>query len=460
MSQVLTVSNSNKNRKKLTTPQLLKGGLYATWVTSLLLLIATILGAQGQRQAIKTVGKDATPSIVTAQRLKDAMAGMDANAASELLVPAGQNPDAVKGYEERRQAASERLVAVAENITFDKKERDPINTMQLGIGDYIAKIQQAREAHARSDAKAVLVAYRAAAEIMDNQLLPAADALDKANFVELERSYAQQRSASSGALLFVIFYGLLTLGVLVILQVFLNRRMRRTLNPMLLGASAIAFIFLGYTTKTFLSASQHLKVAKEDAFTSMHALRQARALVYAANSDESRYLLDAAFAANHERAFFDKIAKVATLPQGTTFEKVINTSAQGKKVEGFTGYLAEQLNNITFKGEREATVASLSTLADYVSIDQKIRQLKQSGKLAEAIALCVGNNPGESNWAFQQFLAANQKSYDVNDKAFKAAIEQGFQDVAGFEIKAVVVTIAIALLTLFGLRPRLKEYDS
>lgn len=457
MSQALTVSN--KINKKLTTPQILKRGMYATWGASLLLLVLSILGVQQQRQAIKTVGKDATPSIITAQRLKDAMAGMDANAASELLVPSGQNPDAVKGYEERHKAASERLVAAAENITFDKKERDPINTMQLGIGDYIAKIQQARDAHARSDKRATLVAYRAAVEIMDKQLLPAADALDKVNFEELERSYKQQSMASSGALLFIAFSGVVTLAVLVVLQIFLSRRMRRTLNPMLLGASAIAFLFLAYTTMAFLSASRNLKVAKEDAFTSMHALRQARALVYGANSDESRYLLDPQFTANHERAFFDKIDKVAKIPQGTTFDNVIEASTQGQKVKGFTGYLADQLNNITFDGEREATVSNLRTLADYVTIDQKIRQLKQSGKLAEAIALCVGSNTGESNWAFQQFLAANQKSYDINTKAFDNSIKQGLQDVEGFEIKAVIVTIAIASLTLFGLRPRLKEYD-
>lgn len=459
MTQALTVSH--KISKKLTTPQILKRGMYATWVTSLLLLIATILGVQGQRHVIKTVGKDATPSIITAQRLKDAMGGMDANAASELLVPTGQNSDAVKGYEERRQKASERLVAAAENITFADKERVPIQTMQLGIGDYIAKVQQARDAHARGDAKATVLAYRAAAEIMDTKLLPAADALDKVNFDELEETYAQQRSASSWSLLLILLCGSLTLGVLVALQVFLSRRMRRTLNPMLLGASAIALIFLGYTTKAFLSASEHLKVAKEDAFTSMHALRQARALVYGANSDESRYLLDAENASKHEQAFFNKMAKVATLPNGQTFETIIAAAKQGQKVTGFKGYLADELNNITFPGERETVVASLATLGDYVAIDKQIRQLRESGRLKLAIALCVGNKPGESNWAFDRFrLEANQKNYDINEKAFNAAIEQGFQEVDGFEIKAVVVIIAIASLTLFGLRPRLKEYDN
>jgi hypothetical protein len=40
-------------------------------------------------------------------------------------------------------------------------------------------------------------------------------------------------------------------------------------------------------------------------------------------------------------------------------------------------------------------------------------QLQQSGKHADAIALCVGNNPGQSNWAFEQFKQANQKTLDI-----------------------------------------------
>jgi hypothetical protein len=105
-----TIAISSKAITKLTTPQLLKGGLYLTWGASLLLLIATITGVQGQRYSIKTIGKDAVPSIITAQRIKDALTGMDANAANELLVKPGQNPGAIKDYEERRQKLAERLV--------------------------------------------------------------------------------------------------------------------------------------------------------------------------------------------------------------------------------------------------------------------------------------------------------------------------------------------------------------
>jgi hypothetical protein len=455
-----TLSISTQTIRKLTTPQLLKGGLYLTWGASLLLLIATISGVQGQRNAIKTVGKDSAPSIITAQRIKDALAGMDAYAVNELIAKPGENSDALKGYEERREKLAERLVAAAENITYGDAERKPIQTLQLALGEYIAKLQEARDAHQRGDATGTLSAYREAVEIMDKTLLPAADALDKANSAELENTYTQQKLVSGGSLLFVIIWGLLLLGLLVALQLFLNHRMRRMLNPCLLAASAIAVIFLGYTARAFLSASHNLKVAKEDAFVSMHALRQARSLAYSANSDESRYLLDKAFANQHEQNFFTKAAQLAKIPDGQTFESVAAATASGQKVSGFTGFLADELNNITFPGEREAAVKTLSTFGTYFTIDKKIRQLERSGKHAQAIALCIGNNPGESNWAFDEFLKAHQKTFDINNQAFDNAVEQGFKDMDGFEVTAPLVTVAIALLTLFGLLPRIKEYSA
>ena len=458
MSKIITASN--KAIKKLNTPQLLQGGLYLTWATSLLVLVSTISGIQGQRHAINTIGKDATPSITTAQRIKDAAAGMDAYVANELLLPSGQNQDALKGYNERYEKFTQRLVAAAENITYGDKERKPIETLQLELGNYIAKIQQARDFHERGDTNNMLVAYRSAAKIIDEKLLPAADALDKVNVDALNVTYNQEKFNSGKSLFFIVISGVALISVLLGLQIFLSQRMRRTFNPMLLAASAIAIVFLNYTTGAFLSASQNLRIAKEDAFTSMHALRQARALGYIANGTESRYLLDSAFALNHEQAFFNNIAKIAQLPDSEAFKTVAAAASASGYKPNFTGLLADQLKNITFDGEREATVKNLTTLGTYVAIDKQIRQLERSGKHAEAIALCLGNNKGQSNWAFDELKKANQKSFDINQAAFDNAIKQAFKEVDGFEYTTPVALSAIALLTLFGLLPRLKEYST
>lgn len=456
-----TLFLSSQAITKLTTPQLLKGGLYLTWGASFLVLIATISGAQGARHAIKTVGKDSAPSIISAQRIKDSLADMDANAANEFLVSSGQNPEAVKSYEERRQKVNRMLLDAAKNITYDEEDKI-ILTLQVKLGEYLTKIQQVRDFHARNDKNGVLLHYREAADLIDKTLLPTAANLNEVNWKALDRTYGDEQFASARSLFLVVISSLLLIGILVNIQLFLSKRMRRTLNPMLLAATAIAILFLGYTARAFLSASNNLKVAKEDALQSIQDLRKARSIAYSANGDESRYLLDTALAAKHEQSYFQKVAQLATFSQGQNFQTVTTSFAQSqvKEVNGFTGYLAEELKNITFDGEREAAVDTLSKFGQYNAIDQQIRQLQRSGRYAEAIALCVGNSQGQSNWAFTQFLQANQNTIDINQKAFDEAVDQGFKDVDGFEVVTPVVAIAIALLTLFGLLPRIKEYSA
>jgi hypothetical protein len=458
MSKTSVVPRKKTLIEKFTTPQILKGSLYLTWGVSVLLLIAIITGIQGQRNAIKTVGEDSAPSVLTAQRLKDSLAGMDAGAVNELLVKPGQNPEAIKDYQERYQAFSQRIVAASKNITY-KGEGETIEKIVLSLHEYITKIQRARDFNERGDQQNLVNSYREAREVMDQTLFPAADKLDQINLSELENTYNSQKSETARSIFLIILSGLLLLGVLVGLQVFLFYRMRRILNPLLLGATTIALFSISHAIGSLQKASYHLKVAKEDAFTSLHAVRQTRALGYMINADESRYLLDKANAPQHEKAFFEKVAKIVTLPPNQTFESVINTSKQGGTVSGFKGYMAEELNNITFPGEKEAALESLANFSRYLEIDQQIRQLEKSGKSSDAIALCIGSKEQQSNWAFNKFKKANQKTMDINKTEFDNSLKEGNEDLKNFEITTPVAMIAIGILTLFGLLPRLKEYS-
>jgi hypothetical protein len=461
MSNMIAVSSQGS--KKLTTPQILKGGLYITWAASALFLIMTISGIQGQRKAIQTVRKDSTLSIISAQNLKEALAGMDANIANELLAPAGQNQEAFQGYQEQYNTTANNLVTAASNITYGDLEIKPITTVQIELGNYITKIQQARDFHARKDANLALVAYRQATVIMDKKLLPAIDELNQVNVKALEDTYLQERSSVNNSVVYIFLTGGILVTVLISLQLFLSYKMRRTFNPLLLTVTGISVVFLIHTLGSFSHAVNKLKVAKEDAFTSMYALQQAKAFAYIANAAESRYLLDKTFAAQHEKTYFEYIGKIAQPPQGKTYDDVITELINGKSAESmgeFTGFLAEGLKNITFQGEREALLENLKALTAYVKIDQRIRQLERSGKHQEALALCIGTKPGQSNWAFEQLRNANTATYNINEQAFKNAIKDAEESVAGFEVKISVAVVGVAILTLLGLMPRLKEYSS
>ncbi|NJL67824.1 MAG: hypothetical protein HC894_15710 [Microcoleus sp. SM1_3_4] len=120
--------------------------------------------------------------------------------------------------------------------------------------------------------------------------------------------------------------------------------------------------------------------------------------------------------------------------------------------------MADGLNNITFPGERESAVKTLDAFARYLAIDAQIRQLETSGQHQAAVTLCIGTNPGQSNWAFEEFKKAHLETMEINQKEFKLAIDASVNTLNGFEVKMPVLMGAIALLTLLGLRPRLREY--
>ncbi len=443
--------------KAWNTPQTLRGSIYLIWALDALLLIAAIVGAQVHRDAMKAVGRDTAPSIIHAQHIKTALADMDANAANELLGEPGKMPEAVMTYETRRKEAATALIGAAKNITFDDRGKRPIEAIQIGLGTYEVLVQKARDLHERKD-PLYLNAYHDGAKLMDGTLLPEADRLDQDNHDELESSYSALSTGSVGTVVFLLVAGASLLWALFAVQKFLNEKTHRMLNPLLVAATLIALWFVFYSFSTFGSERHRLKVAKEDAFTSIHALLRAEAVAYAANADESRYLLDASHASEHEAAFSSKANSLITLPPGTTFADAVNKARDGD-VKNLKGFLADELNNITFEGERELAVKSLEAFGEYLRIDGEIRQFQQAGKHPEALELCIGTKPGQSNWAFDQFDNALKATVAKNQEAFDNAVERGFAALYFFELKASIVAAIIALLAFFGLLKRIQEYQ-
>lgn len=415
------------------TPTILRVCLVCIWIADLIFLSAVVTGARMHRGATKTVGRDTAPSIIAAQHIKSSMAGMDASTASDLLDKSGPAKITRDTYEARRLEAVKALVSAAENITYGDAERRPIQTLAIGLGNYGELAQRARDLRDRSDPH-FLDSYRLAADLADTQLYPSADALDHANRSALDRIYESQKWRSITTRSSVVIAGLILLFVLLSVQSFLNRRMRRIFNLPLLAASLIAFWLLAYSVDKFQDEMRELKIAKEDAFESIDTLWQARAVAYEAHADESRYLLDGERAEQHDQVFFAKSKEIT--------EK----------------YLAAELRNITFSGEQDAANDTVHRFQDYLKIDQEVRRLKAAGKRDAAVALCLGSDPAQVQWAFQRFDEALGRTIDINQRAFDLAVLHGEQTLEYFQTKAVAACVAIAMLALIGLLSRIQEY--
>jgi CHASE3 domain sensor protein len=454
-----------------TTPGLLKAALAATWLLALVFLLAVRSGVEAHRQGMQTIGKDSASSIVAAQHIKASLADMHASAAGYLLTKPGQDRQAARDYEKRRLEVTDGLLAAAGNITYGDAERVPLRQIVNALGQYEETVARARALH-DAGADGALLEHRAADRVMHETLLPAADALDRANRQALNDSYAAQRRTAGWSLAWLILSGLGLLAVLAATQAFLYRRMRRLLNPALLGATAVAAVFLVHAVNALRAEGEALRATKQDCFDSIDVLEQARADAYDLQGYQRRRLLDPQTAEVSRKGFADKAGRLVSLSQGLSSDRLLAAVdklrpdelrpqlVRDKLPHGFEGHLATELYNITFDGEQEVAVDELKAFFRCTEIDHEVQKLEQEGQRDEAVALCLGTKAGQSAWAFARLEEALGKTLAINQREFDRAVERGFQAVAGFGVSAPLAAAAVALLAYLGLLPRMKEYDA
>ena len=446
-----------------TTPRTLVGFRTAIWALVLMLFLTGESTLSTSRATFKTIGKDAAPSIIAADEIGYALADLDANVANSLLGAAQHRQAAVAVIEKQRVKVTDGLIDAAENITYGDAEKVPIRLLTRGFGVYLERAAEARLRFEQGDVDGARTSYWEATELLHATLLPQAAQLDRANREALDRSFAQERRVNDGAEGGALALGLLVLLSLLSLQVFLFRKTHRILNPALLAGTFVAFLFTAYLVTRFSAAREDLRLAKEDAFDSIHALVRARAIAYDANGDESRFLLESQHTHGFEAAFRSKVLLLTSSPAlasdaSRELSAFVKLSGGHHRKPKYTGLLWDEVGNITFDGEYAGAARAMKAFADYYGIDGRIRSLAASGKLTDAIELCIGGRPDESNAAFDRFDSGLGSALDINRAAFDAAIDRGRSDLGAAEYWGPAFALVIAFLTWLGLQPRLREY--
>ncbi len=321
-----------------------------------------------------------------------------------------------------------------------------------------------RDSCTTSTTRGSSTAHQEADAIMQTKMLPAIDRLIAVNQRELDEAYQSDRTAAKVSWMLVFVTGAVLLGAIAGLKFLLFKHMRRFVNPPLLAAAVLAAAGCLWALIALWESAANIKVGKQDAFDSIAALEAARAIAYDANGDESRWLLlkmntgQPAQIQSYADSFQKKAKAIAEYP-GTPNDVQLRAEIDRtqKAPAGLKGYLADELNNITFSGELSAAEQALQTFLDYLKIDQRIRALKD---LQQARDLCLGTKYGQSDWAFDQFDQALGKTIKINRDWFDSSLKDGAGWLAGLDwLLPLGLALAVSLLTFLGLRPRLREYD-
>ena len=440
-------------------PAKLKRLTFWAFVLIAVFCVSTMIGYGEHRFAVKTVGDDAAPSVFLAHEIKNDVLNMDASIVNYLIAKPGENYAAFKDFITYRTDLTDKQVQAAQDSTFGDAEKVPLVKIQEAMVEYEVALQSARDKHERGDF-AFLASYRQALDILESRIIPAADDLEKANVDALTSAYNHQNAYSWLTLFMNFASGAVLVAFLIYTQSYLRRRFNTSYSGLICAGIILAASFTVFTSIAYINESRHLYGAKEKAYDSIVILMDARALAYDANAAESRWLLDVPMRKKHEEQFINSIAQVSNLQNGVTFAVAENEAKLHASMQRSTmvGKLADELNNITFEGDRDAATEALHWFGLYVGIAAQVRYLENTGHHAEAVALAIGSEQNQSNWAFDSFDKALGKALQIKQTWFDRYVASAKGDIAMIWEIALVQSILQALLFIFALRPRTREY--
>ena len=436
-------------------------------------VIAVASGALGGQ--FQSIGNSDAPAVNSTTGLYFSLNDMDAQVANVLLVGgdatlAADRAQDLKTYGSDRATAdadlTQALATEAGNTTAQRELRsvlDGVGQYEALAADALLTDQQTRSSVGRAPA-ASLAYYQQATDLMGTSILPSVSSLTGVSAAKLDASYTDGSSTAWTTAVLVIAAGVTLIAILVALQLYLSARFRRLVNPALVGATLVAVVLVITATTRLSAEAGHLKVAKQDAFDSIIALTQARAVSYDANADESRYLVDPARAAQYQQSFLTKSRQLADVGSVGIFSYDAALAADIRAYDGdngdvrFGGYLGAEFRNITFPGERAAAVRTLLAYQVYERDDRKLRALAKTN-LAAAVAFDIGTAPAQSDGAFNAYDADLSSVIAINSAAFADAVQAGEGDAGAWNLAFPLAGAALlAVLVLAGVRPRLAEY--
>jgi hypothetical protein len=463
-------------RRFRSTPGRIRVMAAAVITVSVFLGVLTAALSGAITSGLQLIGQRSDPEVLAATDLYFRLNDMDAQVANVLLV--GRQPglgitraQALAIYQQDRRQAGQDLQRAAEIAGSLPSAQRPLRAVLNGLGAYEGLAAEAMYLDGQGASPpgrppaAALALYQQATDLLQGSILPSALSLAGANTAALDSAYQTDRSAALNGELEVVLLGAVLLAALLGLQLYLAGRFRRLVSPALAGATLAAVALLATSATAMHAQAGHLYVAKVEAFDSIIALSQARAISDDANADESRYLVDPARAGQYQQAFETRSQQLARLPGAGLFQydaalarAVAAYQARNSDVR-FGGYLGAEFRNITFPGERSAAQQALTAYQVWQRDDRHIRVLNAGGDLSGAIAFDTSYARGNSNWAFTRYDSALSDVIAINQRSFNQAIRQGQQERSG--LAALIPGLAVILITalvLAGVRPRLAEY--
>lgn len=418
-----------------------------------LLFSALAVGSSSAREGLRVIGRDSGPQVVATAGLYLGLSDMDTQVADALVMGRGyaqERKDALARYEQRRAEAHQALLKAFELSGNNPAGRRTVQSVLDSLGRYEqlaarALLLDEQSGHlAGAPPTNVVQTYRQATDLMKMVILPQAYNLTLESGTIVRATY-DEKSAQIPLLRFaIVVAGLLALGCLGWLQLYLSRRFRRVFGPALLVATAVTLASLVAGVSVLGKEENDLRTAKVTGFDSVLSLAKARAISNSLHGDQSRYLLDKGRADTYEHTFLDKSQTVVYLAT-TNLDAYQTKVASGAK--DYQGLLGTQLAGPYGK-------PVIDSFTQFQAADREARRLALSGQPIQA----VSQRLGDVDTAYDNYDKALLTLSDQHQKVFLEASASGENALDTLWRLLPFAIAAIGLLVVAGVWPRLKEY--
>ena len=367
----------------------------------------------------------------------------DANtmAATGYLAGLQETQATRKTYEDDIKRAAAKLVTAAANTDPGSSSATLITQLNELLPQYKGLVESAR-ANNRQGFPVGGAYLRAANDMMQNQMLPKAQDLYKAENQRLSADYGDATPYPW----FAIALGLLALGGLAYAQRRNYQRTNRVLNHGLVAASATTAVVLLWVVVGHTVARAGLDDSYDHGVRSINVLHDARIASLRARSDENLTLVSRG----------SETKKLAN-------KEVVDTYAWGYDNEiaalGKGLKLADSLADDS--AGREPVAVANKSMKTWISRHAQVQKYNELGNYDDARAGVIGTADSTKESTAECFTAVDDsldKALTHETDEFKRSAGDGLDAMTGLTVGAAVLAVLGAAGAVLGIGRRLSEY--
>ncbi|NGO76393.1 hypothetical protein G6045_12085 [Streptomyces sp. YC504] len=372
----------------------------------------------------------------------------DANtaAASGFLAANEESPKLRQRYQDDLDMAAEKLSTAAGASRGSGQSARYIEKLNKLLPEFAERIESART-YNRQGLPLGGAYLRNANDLMQNEMLPAAEDLYEAEKKQLNADYADAKAYPWGA----IALGVVAIGGLVWAQRRNYRRTNRVFNHGMVVATAAGTVVLLWLAVGHTFAYSGLSGSYDDGVRSLNALNDARISILQARSSENLTLVSRG---------------AVTVPEGkpkagedfydVEFQKQM--AALGDKTKGTLGAAWKLSEDEAGDAPVDRTVFAVT---EWKKRHTAARTLDNQGNYDAALAGVIGENGDQSKATGDCFDLADKsldKAIAHEQQDFRSAAEDGRGAMTGLPVGAAVLAVLGATGAVLGIGRRLSEY--